>query len=395
MDLRYKGPLSENDTAGATVNGHLDVDSGTIAYLPYSFQLTNANGRLLFRDQDLVIEHLAARTGSSRVQIKGIARNLISLLDHNSENVSMDLSLAASHFDLEDFAPLAGRPTTAAAKRSGMSVFGATADRIDNFLKDGLIHLNLEAADIRFKNFSGAHAKADLVFQDDEIRLKSMTAEQGSGVLNLRATLTRRPDGAANPLTLESHLGHVDISRLFASFDDFGQKAITGHNLKGNISADIRMTGLLTDKAALVPNSCKGTVNFSITDGELVDFEPMEKIHEKILKKRDFSQIRFASLQNQLDIDSSTVTLHRMEIRSTAFTLFAEGTYDLKKGTDMSLQVPLSNLKERDIDSPPESRGNDRKAGLSLRLRAKTDEVGKLKISWDPFRKALKKGKKR
>ena len=395
MDLRYKGPLSENDTAGATVNGHLDVDSGTIVYLPYTFQLSNANGRLLFRDQDLVIEHLSARAGSSRVQIKGIARNLISLLDHNSENVSMDWSLNASHLDLEDFASLAGRSTTATAKRSATSVFGATANRIDNFLKDGLIHLNLDAADISFEKFSGAHAKADLVFQDDEIRLKSMTVEQGSGVLDLRATLTRRPDGDANPLTLESHLGHVDIPRLFASFDDFGQKAITGHNLKGNISADIRMTGLLTNKAAIVPNSCKGTVDFSITDGQLVDFEPMEKIHEKILKKRDLSQIRFAQLQNRLDIDSSTVTLHRMEIQSTAFTLFAEGTYDLKKGTDMSLQVPLSNLKERNIDSPPESRGNDSKAGLSLRLRARTGEDGKLKISWDPFRKALKKRKKR
>jgi hypothetical protein len=275
-----------------------------------------------------------------------------------------------------------------------MSVFGATANRIDNFLKDGLIHLNLDAADISFEKFSGAHAKADLVFQDDEIRLKTMTVEQGSGVLDLRATLTRRPDGDANPLTLESHLEHVDIPALFRSFDDFGQKAITGHNLKGSISADVRMTGLLSNKAAIVQNSCKGTVDFSISDGQLVDFEPMEKINEKILKKRDLSQIRFAQLQNRLDIDSSTVRLHRMEIRSTAFTLFAEGTYDLKKGTDMSLQVPLSNLKEKDIDSPPESRGNDSKAGLSLRLRAKTDEDGKLKISWDPFRKALKKNKK-
>jgi hypothetical protein len=393
MDLRYKGPLSENDTAGATVNGHLDIDSGTIVYLPYTFQLTNANGRLLFRDQDLVIEHLAARTGSSRVQLKGVARNLISLIDHNSENVSMDLSLSASHLDLEDFASLAGRPTGVAAKRSEMSVFGATANRIDNFLKDGLIHLSLDAADISFENFSGAHAKADLVFQDDEIRLKSMTVEQGSGVLDLRATLTRRPDGDANPLTLESHLAHVDIPALFRSFDDFGQKAITGQNLKGSISADVRMTGLLTNKAAIVPNSCKGTVDFSITDGQLVDFAPMEKINEKILKKRDLSQIWFAQLQNRLDIDSSTVRLHRMEIQSTAFTLFAEGTYDWKKGTDMSLQVPLSNLKERAIDSPPESRGNDSKAGLSLRLRARTGEDGKLKISWDPFRKALKKNK--
>jgi hypothetical protein len=395
MDLRYKGPLSENDTAGATVNGHLDIDSGTIVYLPYHFPLTNARGRLLFRDQDMVIEHLEAHTGDSKVQIKGVAKNLIALLDHNAEDVSMNILLSASHLNLEDFATLAG-PSTAAgstARRSSQSVFGATADRIDNFLKDGVIHLNLDAADISWQNFAGAHARADLVFQDDEIRLTHMTVQQSSGDLDMAATLKRRP-GNANPLTLESHLRGVDIPKLFTSFDNFGQKAILGRNLRGRMNADVDLSGLLTNKAAIVPNSLKGTVNFSITNGELVDFEPMEKINETVMKKRDLSQIQFAELQNQLDIDSTTVTLHRMEIRSTAFTLYAEGTYDTKTGTDMELQIPLSNLKKRNVDAPLESKGNDSKGGLSVRLRAKTGPDGKLKVSWDPFRKGLKKAKK-
>ncbi len=92
------------------------------------------------------------------------------------------------------------------------------------------------------------------------------------------------------------------------------------------------MTGVLTDKAEMAPNSLKGTVNFSIKGGQLLDFDPMEKIHEKVLQKRDLSEIRFAELTNQLDLDTTTITLHRMEIQSTAFTLFVEGTYDLKKG---------------------------------------------------------------
>jgi len=87
------------------------------------------------------------------------------------------------------------------------------------------------------------------------------------------------------------------------------------------------------------------------------------------------------------------VTLHRMNIQSTAFTLYAEGTYDLKKGADMSLQVPLSNLKTKDANKAPQSRGNDSKGGVSLWLRAKTGDDGKLKVSWDPFKKALKKDK--
>ena len=395
MDLRYKGPMSENDTAGATVNGHLDVDSGAIVYLPYHFQLTSARGRLLFRDQDMLIEHLEARTGDSKVQIKGVAKNLIALLDHNAENVSMNILLSASHLNLEDFAALAG-PSTAkggTARRSSQSVFGATADRIDNFLKDGLIHLNMDAADISYEDFSGAHARADVVFQDDEIRLTHMTVQQSSGDLDLTATLKRRP-GNANPLTLESHLRGVDIPKLFTSFDNFGQKAILGRNLRGRMNADVDLDGLLTNKAAIVPNSLKGTVNFSITNGELVDFEPMVKINETVMKKRDLSQIQFAELQNQLDIDSTTVMLHRMEIRSTAFTLYAEGTYDTKTGTDMELQIPLSNLKKRNVDAPLESKGNDSKGGLSVHLRAKTGADGKLKISWNPFRKGLKKGKK-
>jgi hypothetical protein len=118
----------------------------------------------------------------------------------------------------------------------------------------------------------------------------------------------------------------------------------------------------------------------------------MEKIRVSVLKNRDLSDLKFAELQNQLDVDSTTLTIHRMEINSTAFILFAEGTYDLKKGTDMSLQVPLSNLsKDRNQQIPPDSKGNDGKAGPSIRLRARTGEDGKLKVSWDPFKKALKK----
>jgi hypothetical protein len=393
MDLRYKGPLSENDTAGTTVNGHLDLDSAAIRYLPFDFVLTNGKGRLLFRDQDLIIQNLEARTGSSRFKLKGMAKNLVVLLDQNTENVSMNWTLVSSHLNLEDFAVLAGRPTGAPAKQSAGSVLGAAAARIDHFLKEGLIRLQLEAADISYQHFSGAHARADLVFDGGEIRLNHMTVEQGSGSLDLKATLTRRPEGDANPLALESHLENVDLPKIFASFDNFGQQALISRNLKGRLNADIRMTGELTNKAAIVPNSLNGSVNFSVMDGQLVDFEPMEKIHETVLKKRDLSEIRFAGLQNRLDIDSTTVTLHRMEIRSTAFTIFAEGTYDLKKGADMSLQIPLSNLKKRDQEIAPESRGNSSSAGLSLRLRAKTGDDGKLKISWDPFKKSLKKGK--
>lgn len=395
LDIYYKGPMSENDTAGTVVNGRLDFDSAAITYLPYRFKLTNGKGRLVFKDQDLLIEQLDANAGTSRILVKGVAKNLVALLDRNSENVSLDLSLRTAHLDVEDFSGFAGKPSTATVKPSNAGFFKASFARIDNLLKEGTIHVGIEAADLSYKKFSGAHAKADLVFDDHSIRLSRLTIGQGSGSMELKAVLRR--GGNANPLMLESHIESVDVSKLFNGFNNFGQEAITAKNLKGSLTADLHLSGALSDKAKMIEHSLKGKIDFSLTQGQLIDFEPMVKINEKVLKSKDLSEIYFAELKNELDIDSTMMTVHRMEIRSTAFTLYVEGTYDLKTGADMSLQIPLSNLKknkDQNPDIPPDSKGNDSKAGLSLRLRAKTGDDGKLKISWDPFKKALKKIKK-
>lgn len=397
LDVYYKGPMSENDTAGTIVNGRLDIDSAAITYLPYQFQLTNGKGRIIFKDQDFFLEQLDINAGKSRIMVKGVAKNLVALLDRNSENVSMDWNIRAPHLDLEDLSGLAGRPTAEQKRSFDKSLFRTTFARIDNLLKEGVIHVGIEAADISYKKFSGAHAKADLIFDKSSIRLSRLTAQQGTGALELKAILTRNYTGNRNPLTFESHLENIDLPTLFNDFNNFGQEGLNAKNLKGKLTADIHFTGALNDKARMMPRSLKGTVNFTFHGGQLIDYEPMQKIHEKVLKNRDLSEIHFADIQNQLDIDSTTMTIHRMEIQSTAFSLFVEGTYDLKTGPDLSLQVPLSNLKKKkdeNSDIPPDSKGNDGKAGLSVRLRAKTGDDGKLKISWDPFKKALKKMRK-
>jgi hypothetical protein len=158
------------------------------------------------------------------------------------------------------------------------------------------------------------------------------------------------------------------------------------------LTADINLTGGLTDQAAIVPKSLHGTADFSIKDGQLLNFEPIEKIQEIVFKHRNFSDIRFAELKTKMYIDSTTFRFDRMEIQSTAFTCFVAGQYDLYSGTDMSIQVPFSNLKKRD-GSLPAKVGNNGHVGMSLWLRARTGDDGKLKISWDPFKKALKNKK--
>ena len=81
-----------------------------------------------------------------------------------------------------------------------------------------------------------------------------------------------------------------------------------------------------------------------------------------------------------------------MDIRSTALNITVEGVYDFKKGTDMFIKLPLRNLLKSQANTDISDNGRAAH-GVSLRLRAKTGDDGKLKVSWDPLRLA-KRNKK-
>jgi hypothetical protein len=212
--------------------------------------------------------------------------------------------------------------------------------------------------------------------------LEDVTLHQGGGAFSLKGAITN--GNTAKIFQIETIVRNADIPTTFRAFDNFGQDAITSKNMKGLLSAIIKVEGELTDKAGIKESSMKASVQFDIKDGELNHFEPAMKMAKVAFKNRDFSQIRFGELKNHLKIDGTAFTIPKMEIRSNRVTLFVEGVYDTRKGTDMSIQVPLSNLS-RDEN---EDLLNTGKPGMNIRLRAKTGEDGDLKITWDPFNNA-------
>ena len=118
------------------------------------------------------------------------------------------------------------------------------------------------------------------------------------------------------------------------------------------------------------------------------------KIQETVFKERNFSDVHFAELHDLLEISGEDVLINRMEIRSSVITMFVEGNYNIKTGPDLSIQVPLNNLKSK-RDTTLVNKGINSKTGISARLRARRGDDGKVKIAWDPFNKAGKEKKKK
>jgi hypothetical protein len=389
MDIRFKGPAVGSDTINTAMSGHIQLRNGELAYVPRSVHMKNVNGTIRFANNDVFVDKLNTMVGSTQLLMNGIARNALSKLDSLPEHMSLSWHIASPNMHLADFKSFLKKPTTATGKKK-QAKFARTAGMIDKLFTEGDIALNIETPKMNYKKFTATDVNADILLSMNRMALRNVAVKHAGGALSFNGTVYN--GGKLNNVSITTQMVKLDIPALFNAFNNFGQDALTTKNLKGLFSANIKLSTILTDDATVITDSTRGIVNFVLENGELNNFEPVKKIGETALKKQNFSDIKFARLQNTLEINGSSFVIHKMEIRSTAMTLFVQGVYDTKKGTDMSIQVPIRNLT-KDQANTDLSESGAKGGGISVRLRAKTGDDGKLKISWDPFRRSIKNKK--
>ena len=382
MDITYSGSLVDNDTA-TIMDGNIRLNNAEVSYLPRNISLKNLQANLLFKDKDLFIQQLKTQAGATDLNMNGTIRNLVGLIYNDPEKIIVEWNISTPYLDLVDFLGFLGKKSTATQKKvSAKSRVVHIADKIDRMLEYGTAKLNVQAGKIKYKKFSASNVNTSLSLLQNQILLNSARLNHAGGTINMTGSLLGQ--GTQNAVSIRSAITNVDIPALMHAFTNFGQDAITEQNMKGRLTATVSMTAGLSDKGVVRENSLASVVNFSVVDAELNDFEPFKKIAVSVFKKRDFSHVRFAELKNKLDIKGSAITINKMEIRANVFTMFVEGVYDTKKGTDMIILMPLRNLKTVADDEILINKG---KAGVNVRLHAKTGEDGKLKVGWDPLGK--------
>lgn len=389
IDIAFKGPISGRDSVNAGINGHITIDNATLKYLPRNVTLSQCTGTFLFKDKDLQVQKLSARTGDTELSMNGNAKNFLSLLDISPEKLTLRWNVYSPQLHLKDFTSFLARRNIKSSPKSPNDNFKRTAGKIDKMFTDGDVWITLTTPKMNYKRFDAKKVDAELLLTSNRIDLKNVSFGHADGSMKIVGTVT---EGAtSNSVFLNSTLNKMDIPTLFYAFGDFGQDAITNKNLKGIVSATVNVNTAITDQAEVIPESMLGTIDFLVENGELNDFEPLKKISVSVFKKQDFSTIRFADLKNRLEVKGTAFIVNKMEIRSTALILFAEGVYDVKKGTDMSIKFPIRNILKKNDSIDLIS--SDIRTGPSIRVRAKTGDDGKLKISWDPLRRSVRNKK--
>ena len=376
VDISIISSEKARDTLNGDLNGSVILKEAEIKYLPRDFKLKECNGTITFNSNDIIIDSLAAVAGQSKLIMNGHTKNLITLGDNDPGTLVMHWKLFSPDLHIKDFKAFLAKGKSSAKQSS-----------LDKIFESGDVYIQLAASKMDYNHFKATHVEGQLILKESGIQLQKVFFNHANGSMEINGEIQNGT--ISNPVRLHTKMKNMDVPLLFAAFDNFGQDAITKNNLEGRLTANVNFKTALTNQAKLISGESEGSIGFLLENGELNNFGPLIEVTKKAFKKQDFTKIRFADLKNKLDITGTTFIINPMEIRSTAFTFFVEGVYDIKKGTDMSIRLPLRNLTRNQAHT---DLGEDSRArkGLSLRLRAKTGVDGKLKVSWDPFRRSIK-----
>lgn len=390
INLTYSGSLEKNYDSLRMITGNFRIDSANINFIPRNLLMTNGKGIIHFTGKNVEVEQLSLRVGTSDLMMDGSLKSIFYLINQRNKKLIFDWKVRSNKLNLNDFTSYLNPSKIRVSTKKKKSTLAQTLTEFSNLLETADFNLDLSAKLLIYKKFNADNLVANMELDNNEINLKKIRLQHAGGSILLSGVLNNEP--ASNPFSFKATLRDVNVSKIFYAFNNFGLKSPTDKNLSGTLSSDIILKGRFTNKASLIEDDLEGFINFSLLNGQLINFEPVQKVQQTVFKNRNFSDIQFADLHDVLEINGHIITINRMEIRSNVLTMFVEGMYSMKAGPDLSIQVPLSNLKANK-DSVLVNKGIFSKTGPSARLRAQRGEDGKVKITWDPFNKATKKMK--
>ncbi|HEX8060678.1 MAG TPA: AsmA family protein [Cyclobacteriaceae bacterium] len=400
-EFHYKGKMSEYfDPESGTYKGDLEgkatLEKGAFTLMSRKLDFKDIGMSMHFNEDTVWIDQLGISLGKSSANLRGVISNYVPYFTKLNKGY-VKLKITSPNIDMGSF--LVKKSSRKKSVKEANQDKKKVSDMLDKVFTK--LHFDIDVSVDKLKNrtFSASKISGNVKMNGSSLVMNNIRMNLGGGKLNMSLTM-KDLQKDVNPVDVKANASNIAVKELFKAFDNFHQKTITDRNLEGLISFDTRFGLRLNDDFNVILPSFKGDMNMVVRDGRLINVEAIHNMSNFLFRRRDFDDVRFAQINGKVKVSHRDVLISRMEIQSTVLTLFLEGKYSLDNDTNLSIQVPLSNLKKRDRDYVPKNVGVDAKVGPSVYLLAKGTPDGKTDITYDGLRlkdkdKDKTKGKKK
>lgn len=203
--------------------------------------------------------------------------------------------------------------------------------------------LQLRVDKLQYKRITLNNLNTGLSFSNSVIAARNLTAEIQNGNVQLAATL--RTFNSGNYL-LESSgiLNNIDITELFRELENFGQTTLTDKNIKGRATVLVENFSMgFTPQFEVIEPSIYTLANVKIDNGELINYTVLESL-SKFVDMTELQDIKFETLQNQIEIKDRTIYIPATSIRSSALDLYISGTHTFDNAIDYQVKLSMADV---------------------------------------------------
>ncbi len=329
-NLKQKRALSKIKTSGA-----FTLESVYLEFSELRTGLRNVNGDLLFNNNDLSLSNVSGNFGRSDFLLNGDFKNVIAYLLFEEEPVGIESSLKSKRIDMDEL----------------LSLSESTGDdQPYSFTISNRIRLNFdcEIDQLHFRRFHPKNIKGDLKVKNKVAFTDRLELESLGGDLAIYGMVDASKDGLVR---ISSHFDgkNIAIDSVFYVFENFNQDFLVDDHLEGTINASIDAKMIFSDRLKLYPETLSAHSSFSIKDGELNNFEPMQRL-SKYLDERKLEHLRFSELRNEVVIKDRTIFLPQMEVGSNVTDIRISGTHTFDQKISYNVVAPLRSKPKYDTD---------------------------------------------
>ncbi len=336
FEITYIGPiLKENQHImdGSKISGSAVFDSLQLTIAGRDIFTDNLTGSVEFNNEILSFTDVRADFGETDLEVDGYAINFLNFVFYENQELHFESKIQSKNLVLENL--------LRSAKEDQDFVL-ALNPRVSMLLKP-------EIENFQFKTLVAQNIRGKIKIKDQKIKTRDMSMDLANGkvryTLELDGTDTTKyswmSDFSFDSLMLDS---------TFLCFNNFNQDFVKAENLRGRLSA----TGGLyieSNKALDFDLSMfQAEVDARVSDGKLVDFDPIRNIEKFLDRKSDLENIEFDELENNIVIRDRKVLIPKMEVRSSAKNAYISGFHQFDNHFEYHLQIPVFGKNRRDKD---------------------------------------------
>ncbi|MCE6989031.1 AsmA-like C-terminal region-containing protein [Dyadobacter sp. CY323] len=382
IDFHFNGSLKnfynpDTDQFDGKILGKVSLNDIGMDYLPRKVRLSKIKGDFTFNEKAVVFPDLHFYDGVNMLYLRGKLVDLIPYLFGSPKplRASVDLNIPSWQLNwLETL--LAPRANIARKNKKKLKLSELLDDAIDKME----ITAKLDSKKLTYRRFTGKDVKGQFTIKNNAVNIEYFQMKAfGGGNFRISGEMDNSGKSQFPQMALRGKIVNADVHSVFYSFDNFGQKTITHENLNGILSTDFDFQSHLNNNVRLIPSTMRGVLHFNLRNGSISNFEPFMKMKKLIFKRRNFEEVKFAPIHNEVKLKGQEIEIAPMEIESNVLTLYLDGIYSFGRKTDMNIQIPLSNLKKRDSTYVLDPNNREKKEGSKIFLRA-IDENGEVNI---------------